>query len=102
MSSLESWLNTQITMHNIRVSPRLPLDERVKHFIMRWAVQNGRQIDDMDADLAAMLVSMSFREVTDANIILDQLRLSPVARESLTASWESIAEPQRRRSRRHQ
>lgn len=98
MATLESWLNEQIVTHNIRVSPRLPLDERVKHFMMRWAAQNGRQLDETDAELAAMLVAMRFSEVTDASVILDQLRLAPAA----ATSWESVVEPQRRRSRRHQ
>lgn len=96
MSSLESWLNEQITTHNIRVSPRLPLDDRVKHFMLRWAAQNGRQLDETDAELAAMLVSMHFNEVIDVAFILDQLHMAP------SSSWNNVAAPQRRRSRRHQ
>lgn len=73
MASLNSWLNEQIALHNIRVSPRLPIDERIKRFYMSYAAQQGISLDAEDADLCSMLVHMRHGEGTDAGDILASL-----------------------------
>lgn len=73
MASLNTWLNTQIALHNIRVSPRLPIDERVKRFYMTYAAQQGITLDAEDADLCAMLVDMRHGKGMDANEALTAL-----------------------------
>lgn len=73
MASLNSWINTQIALHNIRVSPRLPIDERIKRFYMSYAAQQGITLDAEDADLCSILVHMRHGEGMDAGDILTSL-----------------------------
>ena len=73
MASLNSWLNEQIALHNIRVSPRLPIDERVKRFYMTYAAQQGITLDAEDADLCAMLVDMRHGDGMEAGDVLEAL-----------------------------
>ncbi len=85
MSTLESWLDTQISTHNLRVSPRLPVQERLTHFLERWAVKQGHTLDADDIDLAAMLVSLRFSEIRDADVILNHFKTE--------GSYDSAAPP---------
>lgn len=73
MASIHTWLNTQIAIHNIRVSPRLPIDERIKRFYTSYAAQQGITLDDEDADLCAMLVLMRHGEGVEAEDALTSL-----------------------------
>ena len=73
MASLNSWLNEQIALHNIRVSPRLPIDERVKRFYTNYAAQQGITLDAEDAELCTMLVTMHHGEGFDADSALEAL-----------------------------
>ena len=73
MASINSWINEQISLHNIRVSPRLPVDERIKRFYTAYAEQNGLTLDNEDAELCAMLVTMHHGEGIDANFAIDAL-----------------------------
>lgn len=72
-ASLNSWINEQISLHNVRVSPRLPLDERVKRFYTIYAAQQGITLDDEDADLCATLAAMYHGEGVDADAALEAL-----------------------------
>ena len=98
MTTLETWLDTQISTHNLRVSPRLPVQERLTHFLERWAVKQGHTLDADDIDLAAMLVSLRFSEIRDADVILNHFKTM--------GSYDSAAAPAApsvlRRSRRLQ
>jgi hypothetical protein len=73
MASLNAWLNEQIATHNIRVSPRLPIDERIKRFYTTYAAQQGITIDNEDAELCAMLVQMYHGEGIHADSALESL-----------------------------
>lgn len=73
MASLNAWLNEQIATHNIRVSPRLPMDERIKRFYTIYAAQQGITLDNEDAELCAMLVEMYHGEGVDADSALESL-----------------------------
>ncbi len=72
-SSLHSWINTQIAIHNIRVSPRLPTEDRVKRFYTVYAAQQGITLDDEDAELCATLASMYHGEGVGADSALEAL-----------------------------
>lgn len=72
-TSLNSWINEQIAIHNIRVSPRLPTEDRVKRFYTVYAAQQGITLDDEDADLCAILASMYHGEGVDADAALEAL-----------------------------
>jgi hypothetical protein len=74
MATLEAWLDEQISTHNLRVSPRLSVQERLTHFLERWAVKQGHTLDAEDIDLAAMLVSLRFSEIRDADVILNHFK----------------------------
>jgi hypothetical protein len=73
MASLNAWLNEQIATHNIRVSPRLPIDERIKRFYTTYAAQQGITIDNEDAELCATLAQMYHGEGVDADSALEAL-----------------------------
>lgn len=70
---MNAWLNEQIAIHNIRVSPRLPIEDRVKRFYTAYAAQEGITLDDEDADLCAMLVNMRHGDGIDARFVIDAL-----------------------------
>ena len=72
-ASLNSWINEQIAIHNIRVSPRLPIEDRVKRFYTAYAAQKGIALDDEDAELCAALASMYHGEGVDADTALEAL-----------------------------
>jgi hypothetical protein len=72
-ASLNSWINEQIAIHNIRVSPRLPIEDRVKRFYTAYAAQQGIALDDEDAELCTALASMYHGEGVDANTALEAL-----------------------------
>ena len=97
MATLETWLNEQISTHNLRVSPRLPVQERLTHFLERWAVKQGHTLDTDDIELAAMLVSLRFSEIRDADVILNHFKTEGSYDSTATAPSSSP-----RRSRRLQ
>lgn len=72
-ASLNSWINEQIAIYNIRVSPRLPIEDRVKRFYTAYAAQKGIALDDEDAELCAALASMYHGEGVDADTALEAL-----------------------------
>ncbi len=81
-ASLNSWINEQISLHNIRVSPRLPLEDRVKRFYTVYAAQQGITLDDEDADLCAILASMYHGKSVDADAALEALYATDAADEA--------------------
>ncbi len=91
-ASLNSWINEQISLHNIRVSPRLPLEDRVKRFYTVYAAQQGITLDDEDADLCAILASMYHGKGVDADAALEALYATDAA--------DEVAEPVATRSSR--
>ena len=67
---------------NVRVSPRLPVEERVKQFYMRYSAQNGTPIDETDAELCAMLVGMRYQDNPSPAAAMNSLiAMEPVAQE---------------------
>ena len=78
-ASLHSWINEQIAIHNIRVSPRLPTEDRVKRFYTVYAAQKGIALDDEDAELCAVLASMYHGEGVDADTALEALYATDAA-----------------------
>lgn len=83
---MNAWLNQQIAIHNIRVSPRLPIEDRVKRFYTAYAAQQGITLDDEDADLCAILVNMRYADGIDARFAIDALYTN-------TATTTEVEEP---------
>ncbi len=100
MASLNAWLNEQIATHNIRVSPRLPIDERVKRFYTAYAAQQGIALDNEDAELCATLAQMVHGEGVDADSALQALYQteSPVESRGPTRQTRQTAIQKCRRS----
>jgi len=73
MASMNIWLNEQIAIHNIRVSPRLPIEDRVKRFYTIYAERQGITLDEEDAELCSMLVNMRHGEGVDAGDVIEAL-----------------------------
>ena len=95
MASMNIWLNEQIAIHNIRVSPRLPIEDRVKRFYTIYAERQGITLDEEDAELCSMLVNMRHGEGVDAGDIIDTLYVTDTITESPVENSVGYTSPSR-------
>jgi hypothetical protein len=56
--TLEAWLDEASISIGLRMSPRQPLQTRLAKYVQRYYEQQGRYVDDDDANICALLLTI--------------------------------------------
>jgi len=71
-NSLTNALNDAIAKHGFRISPRLPLGDRLARYSQLYYESQGRWVDEDDAQAAASMIMLKYSDV-DRNPRTDKM-----------------------------